>query len=324
MKHPAIQSLLIIAEKLESSDHHRFASEMKSLLQALDECWGDLLRQNADALKPMVHVAQMAEVGAHTAGLLETFSHAMAEIQEFLAQTRSHFDDQENVELASKSTAVARQLENIRQAHLLVDRMLGEGQAREMQASLEAVALEMFSVFQLQLDRQEIQIEVDLQRDLPRLQIESNHLFQILAHLVGNAIDSFHNASTRLIRIEGFDLGDQSLRVLVSDTGSGIPPAFRNRIFEPNFSTKGKHGTGLGLHIASLLVDGAGGYLRLAGSKETGTPQAFNTVFELVLPTQAAEIPAQNQASQNRPEVEVLEPLDDIEAFDDENLTHTA
>jgi two-component system nitrogen regulation sensor histidine kinase NtrY len=56
----------------------------------------------------------------------------------------------------------------------------------------------------------------------------------------------------------------------VSDSGKGIPPEHKMRLFEPYFSTK-EHGTGLGLTIASTIISDHNGFIRVQDNKPSGT-----------------------------------------------------
>ncbi|MBW2700451.1 MAG: hypothetical protein JRF33_06490 [Deltaproteobacteria bacterium] len=320
MKHRAIQSLWQFADQLVDKGHDELAQQLKPKLGALDECWRELEEKGKQRLDSLVHVAQMAEVGAQMAGLMADMTKAMGEIQDFVAQARGHFETQEQAELVTRSTLVARKMEELRQAHFLVQRLLGDGMVREMEASIEAVVVEMFSVYQFQLDSRNIQIEVDLPPNLPRLRMERQKLFHVLAHLVGNAIDAVADANERCILIQAHDLEDQSVCIQVADTGGGIPATFRNRIFEPNFSTKGNRGTGLGLHIATQLVEATGGTLRLGDHQSMDGTHHYATMFELLLPAvdvQPSPAPPLGMNGQ----AEMLEPLEGLEDFDDEGVT---
>ncbi len=70
--------------------------------------------------------------------------------------------------------------------------------------------------------------------------------------------------------------------VTIRDNGPGVPPAVRRRLFDAFFTTKGQHGTGLGLYLSRQFVERQGGALELVATDATGT------TFELSLPTAAA------------------------------------
>jgi signal transduction histidine kinase len=60
------------------------------------------------------------------------------------------------------------------------------------------------------------------------------------------------------IRVES-EVEQDRVTVRVCDQGTGIAPQNLERIFEPFFSTKGSHGTGLGLSLARKVMDTIGG-----------------------------------------------------------------
>lgn len=61
------------------------------------------------------------------------------------------------------------------------------------------------------------------------------------------------------------------IRVKISDTGQGIPAEHLSRIFEPFYTTKGKHGTGLGLAVIWRIIDNHGGTINVESEAGKGT-----------------------------------------------------
>jgi PAS domain S-box-containing protein len=107
---------------------------------------------------------------------------------------------------------------------------------------------------------------------------------QVLNNLVGNAIDAMRGDGTLRIRSRAAtdqSTGRQGVRITIADTGSGMSPATLERIFEPFYTTKGIHGTGLGLWISQGIVEKHHGALRARSCDYAGHS---GTVFSLFLP----------------------------------------
>ena len=99
--------------------------------------------------------------------------------------------------------------------------------------------------------RDGIELRSELAEDLPEIEGYGSELNQVWTNLVENAIDAMDGRGTLSLGAEP-DPGGDGVRVSVCDTGPGIAPDFRRRMFEPFATTKppGK-GTGLGLHIVA-------------------------------------------------------------------------
>lgn len=89
---------------------------------------------------------------------------------------------------------------------------------------------------------------------------------QVLLNLLNNAHDAVENAPLKEVRVSVIDSGDY-LELHVADTGLGIAPELRERVFQPFFTTKDVgRGTGLGLSVASGLVASHGGRINFETS----------------------------------------------------------
>lgn len=96
-------------------------------------------------------------------------------------------------------------------------------------------------------------------------------LRQVVGNLVRNAVDACEGAGvTPDVRIQGWvDAPHHSCRVSVEDNGPGIPPAARERIFQPFFTTRSQ-GTGLGLAIVQKIVVLHNGRVTVADARGGG------------------------------------------------------
>ncbi|ADV82113.1 sensor histidine kinase [Terriglobus saanensis] len=121
----------------------------------------------------------------------------------------------------------------------------------------------------------------------------TGELRQLLANLVGNAVDAMSPDGLLRIRVRKATLhGVEGVRVTVADTGTGMSEEVRQRIFEPFYTTKEATGTGLGLWVSAEIVEKHQGVLRLRSSQIEAGSACSGTVFSIFFPQQAvSEVP---------------------------------
>ena len=118
---------------------------------------------------------------------------------------------------------------------------------------------------------------------LPSLRIDKNQMHQVFLNLFLNAIQAMPQGGDLRIQVHpmlssGVDGTQQSMvRILVSDTGRGIPANLITRIFDHFFTTKPK-GIGLGLSIAYQIIKKHEGTIQVRSEWEKGT------TFDIRLP----------------------------------------
>ncbi len=144
-----------------------------------------------------------------------------------------------------------------------------------------------------------VEIVKNLDPRVPRIRVDRDEAKRVLVNIAENAIQAMpeggtlevtcrragsgrtadrepgsHGAGPRYeIRVSSSEIGLRSrdfVEVAFSDTGSGISAANSEKLFEPNFSTKG-HGTGLGLAICKGIMDAYGGEILIESKQGLGT-----------------------------------------------------
>lgn len=110
---------------------------------------------------------------------------------------------------------------------------------------------------------------------------------QVFANLVGNAIDACGGGGRLVVRArrshDWSDSGRSGVRFTVADTGTGMEPAVRERIFEAFFTTKEVTGTGLGLWVSQEIVAKHRGLIHVR-SRQAQPGKSSGTVFQIFLP----------------------------------------
>ena len=139
----------------------------------------------------------------------------------------------------------------------------------------------VLSIYQGRIVNSAVQVEQRF-RGACRLICFEGEIRQVLNNLVANAIDAMHSGGRLLLRSReatDWSTGRNGIVLTVADTGPGISPAARARLFEAFYSTKGMGGTGLGLWISSGIVHRHKGVLRLRTSQSLGHSGTVFTVF---------------------------------------------
>jgi signal transduction histidine kinase len=117
--------------------------------------------------------------------------------------------------------------------------------------------------------REAITVLVDVPADLPDVLGVADQLEQVFLNVLVNAWHAMPAGGTVTIRAGTTAAGQ--VQVTVQDTGSGVTPETLTRAFEPFYSTKGDHGTGLGLPICRQIIDSHRGTIRLDSTPGEGT-----------------------------------------------------
>ncbi len=125
-------------------------------------------------------------------------------------------------------------------------------------------------------------------RDNRELICFPNELRQVIANLIGNAIDSMSGLDRSRLCLRVRDAynpktGNAGIRLTVADTGSGMSRTTLSRIWEPFFTTKGATGTGLGLWVSHEIILKHRG--SRVGTHQYGTPYPRNCILYISSPT---------------------------------------
>jgi two-component system NtrC family sensor kinase len=150
----------------------------------------------------------------------------------------------------------------------------GEVVADPLEVARETLALEQHT-----LAGQSIDIEFATDDVVPAVAIAPDALKQVLLNLVHNAEDAMPGGGSLMLEIRQVN---GTVRVIVGDSGPGVPADVAARIFDPFFTTKSRtRGVGLGLFVAEEIVRTHGG--RIAVERR----QAGGANFVIDLPTRS-------------------------------------
>jgi PAS domain S-box-containing protein len=237
----------------------------------------------------LIQASKMTTLGVMTAGMAHEINQPLNVIQVcadfFLKMVKKGMpiSDEDLKSMANDISA------NVQRAAGIIKHMRDFARQSEVvrtKVNINDPIKDVFSVLGHQLKVHQIELELNLDPDLPYIMAEHNRMEQVFINLVTNAVDAMDEKGKkmgtqewrRLLKIKSFSENNQVV-VTVSDTGTGMPQGIIDKIFEPFFTTKdvGK-GTGLGVSISYGIVKDYDGTIKIESEVGKGT------TFELRFP----------------------------------------
>ncbi len=268
MKTP--EGMVVTAAIRDVSERKKAEAQIKKLNAQLEEA----LRRSE----------RLASTGRLSASLAHEINNPLSSLGDLLFVLSSRKDlNEESQKLVQSAQMEVERLAHIAKETLAPHRSSGERiqiKATELvDASLES--------FQRRLDQAKINVERSYRTDA-LINVYPSELRQVFANLISNAIDAMPRGGT--LKLEVMQEG-QDVKLLFSDTGTGIKPETMPGIFEPFVTTKGEQGLGIGLWISRTLVEKMGGKIQVSSStSEAGHGSQFVIRLPVSEPARATGI----------------------------------
>lgn len=222
------------------------------------------------------HSNKLASIGRLAAGVAHEINNPLAIIGEKAGLMQDLVGLDQDFRYREKFLCQLASLQNaVGRARTITHRLLGF--ARRMEPSLTVVQLneivqEVLSFLEKEAAYRNIDVFLQLQKDLPVIMADHGQLQQVFLNVINNAIDAIR--SDGAIHITSSRENNKTVMVAISDTGPGIAPEIMKNIFEPFFTTKAneeRKGTGLGLSITYGIVQKLGGEIEVSSEVGVGT-----------------------------------------------------
>jgi two-component system, NtrC family, nitrogen regulation sensor histidine kinase NtrY len=139
--------------------------------------------------------------------------------------------------------------------------------AQPVPSDINQIVKDALAVFLGRLD--EIDLRVELAPGLPPIHADPEQFKRVIVNLVDNAAEAMRDVAVKRMLVRTAPSSPDSIELLVADTGCGISPEDKEKLFLPYFSTKGR-GTGLGLAIVSHILSEHGARVRVEDNRPAG------------------------------------------------------
>lgn len=274
-----LQILRVRARQIAGGDYGRRVG-----LHSRDEV-GDLARE-FDAMgqaleereRRLIRSERLATVGKVAAQIAHEIRNPLASVglnAELLGDELSPANEEGRRLVASITREVDR-LNEITETYLRFVRLPAPKLEREAPGEFVTSVVDFV---RRELEGAGVLIDLQVAKDLPAVFVDENQLRQALLNLLRNAREAMPGGGRLGVVVASDPAG--AVTIAVSDSGPGVAPEHRGRIFDAFFSTKDK-GTGLGLALVHQIVSEHGGRVEL-GSGPTG-----GAMFTMTLPAAGA------------------------------------
>jgi signal transduction histidine kinase len=248
------------------------------------------LEEQVAILTERLHEAQkLTALGELASTTTHEFNNVLTTIINYAKMGQRHQDQ------ATRDKAFTKILSAGQRAAKITNSVLGF--ARNRSTGIEPTDMTRLvedALLLLEREMSKYRIAIDKQfQSVPPAMVNGNQIQQVLINLLINARQAMTSGGQVTVRLS-FDAVNQTVDLMVRDTGSGIPADKLPRIFDRFFTTKsgpdasGKGGTGLGLAFCRDVIEAHQGRIRVESSVGRGT------AFTLKLPavTQPVATPA--------------------------------
>lgn len=220
---------------------------------------------------------KLAAVGTLAAGVAHEIRNPLSSIKGYATYFRERFPEgSEDREAAGVMIAEVDRLNRV------ITDLLGlskPGDANLKPVDLKNVIFHVLRLIRQNASSKNIILDSRIAPFVPLVMADMEKLSQAILNLCLNSIEAMPEGGRLTIALAG---GKKRVCLMVWDTGKGIPPEIKDRIFDPYFTTKNS-GTGLGLPMAHKLVKAHHGQMDVSSKVQTSDQSGF-TIFRIWLP----------------------------------------
>ncbi|MBI9017527.1 MAG: 4Fe-4S dicluster domain-containing protein [Phycisphaerae bacterium] len=232
--------------------------------------------QLADTQEALMHSEKLASMGQLAAGIAHEVNNPLGVVLMY-----SHLLlDQQNmpVETLEDVKMIAEQADRCKK---IVGGLLHFARQNKVVFSNADITDLLDSVVELHCNQSNVNVVVEHNMDNKSAEIDSDQIIQVFTNLVNNAQHAMTDGGTLTINSSG---DQHNIKVMVSDTGTGIAKENISKLFEPFFTTKQiGEGTGLGLAVTYGIVKMHHGNIQVQSNDDPGKGPT-GTTFTVILP----------------------------------------
>ncbi len=242
----------------------------------LEDCGEDAV--TTGILSDLAHAARISLLGELTASISHEVNQPLGSIVTS-AEAGLRWLNHEQPDLGEVRTLLERIVNSGRRAGNVVSTL--NGLARNSNPERNPVEIsqlidETVMILRSDLNRRQIGLRLEIGSDLPAVWIDRTQILQVIVNLVTNAAQAMADgqAWNRTLAIRARETRGR-VRIEVEDSGPGVDPKVREKLFESFYTTKAS-GIGIGLAICRSIVEAHGSKIDLNSSQFLGARFSFD------------------------------------------------
>ncbi len=243
--------------------------EIGELAKAFNQMTDQLLEQR-DRLVQAERVAAWREVARRLAHELKNPLFPLQITLENLQRAKASHPDQFDEVFEESTGAMLAELRSLKTIIARFSEFSKMPQPELQPVDLNRIVEEKSTLIQSELAARtanRIELQTDLEKQPNVVRADPEQIGRVLQNLVFNAIDAMPDGGRLMVRTRRQAAG---MLLEVEDTGVGLTPEERDRVFTPYYTTK-QHGTGLGLAIVQSIISDHGGRIAVESQPGRGT-----------------------------------------------------
>jgi two-component system sensor histidine kinase/response regulator len=208
----------------------------------------------------LIHVSRLSELGLMVSALAHEVNQPLTAVGNYLRATQRLVEIGETGKVRN---ALAKAVGEVTRASDIIRRLrdfIRDGDSEKRTEYLGTVIEETIELAVVATDRTEVGVDLRLDPQASMALINKVQIQQVLLNLIRNAVEAMAGCPQQSLVITTLPSPDDMIELSVADSGPGLSPEVRAKLFQPFITTKSA-GMGVGLSICHSIIEAHGGHL---------------------------------------------------------------